>query len=93
MTLSGAGGFLLKPGSRIEVQQIGAGAVTFAGASGVTIRSSEGLTLNRQYASAVLTCDGSDLWTLSRGPNWIELTQAAYDALTPDPNTLYVVVG
>lgn len=28
------------------------------------------------------------------GPKWQQLTQAAYDALTPkDPNTLYVVIG
>jgi len=28
------------------------------------------------------------------GPKWQQLTQAAYDALTPkDPNTMYVVVG
>jgi hypothetical protein len=27
-------------------------------------------------------------------PSWVQMTQAAYDALTPkDPNTLYVVVG
>jgi hypothetical protein len=52
-------------GSKIEVQQIGAGQVTFVGASGVTIRSSNGLKLRTTNSCATLTCDGSDLWTLT----------------------------
>ena len=66
VTLSGSGGFQLRPGSRIEVQQTGAGQVTFVGASGLTIRSRGGrLKLNGQYASAVLTCDVQNTtWTL-----------------------------
>ena len=32
--------------------------------------------------------------TVVYGPKWLQLTQAAYDALTPpDPETLYVVIG
>jgi len=57
VTLSGAGGFVLGPGSKIEVQQTGAGQVTFAGTSGLTINSRGGrLKLNGQHASATLTC-------------------------------------
>ena len=57
VTLSGAGGFQLGPGSKIEVQQTGAGQVTFAGASGLTINSRGGrLKLAGQHASATLTC-------------------------------------
>jgi hypothetical protein len=56
----------LGPGTVIEVQQIGAGKVTFAGARGVTINSRGGLlSLNGQYAAGTLMCDGVDTWTLS----------------------------
>jgi hypothetical protein len=27
------------------------------------------------------------------GETWVTLTQAEYDALTPDPDTLYIIVG
>jgi hypothetical protein len=56
---------LLGPRTKIDVQQIGTGQTTFQGAAGVTIRSSNGLKLRTQYSCATLTCDGSDLWTLS----------------------------
>jgi hypothetical protein len=52
-------------GSRIEVQQIGAGQTTFAGASGVTLHSSNGLKLRAQWSCATLVCDGADEWTLT----------------------------
>lgn len=52
-------------GNKVDVQQIGTGQVTFVGATGVTIRSSNGLKLRAQYSCATLTCDGSDLWTLT----------------------------
>ena len=55
----------LGAGTKIEVQRIGTGLVTFAGAPSVTISSSNGLKLRAQYSCATLTCDGSDLWTLS----------------------------
>jgi len=55
----------LTTGTKIEVQQTGAGQTTFANTSGITIRSSNGLKLRAQYSCATLTCDGSDLWTLS----------------------------
>ena len=43
--------------------------------------------------------DGNNNWVTnhsggSTGPSWAQMTQAAYDALTPkDANTLYVIVG
>lgn len=50
----------------IEVQQIGAGKVTFAPAGGVTIHSRGGLlSLNGQWAVGWLRCDAADVWTLS----------------------------
>jgi len=55
----------LVAGSKIEVQQVNTGQTVFAGASGVTVRSANGLKLRAQYSCATLTCDGSDLWTLS----------------------------
>ena len=36
-----------------------------------------------------LTVDGEAV----PGVPWVQVTQAEYDALTPDPDTLYVVVG
>jgi hypothetical protein len=55
----------LGAGTKIEVQQIGTGQVTFVGASGVTIRSSNGLKLRAQHSCATLTCDGADAWTVT----------------------------
>jgi hypothetical protein len=56
----------LTAGSKIEVQQIGTGTVTFRGAPGVTINSRGGLlSLNGRYAVGTLTCDGVDTWTLT----------------------------
>jgi Pectate lyase superfamily protein len=56
----------LRGGNFIDVQQIGAGQVTFVGAAGVTIRSRGGaLKLNGQWAVGRLVCDGINLWTLS----------------------------
>jgi hypothetical protein len=53
-------------GSFIDVQQTGAGKVTFQGSSGVTINSRGGLkSLNGQYAVGRLVCDGADAWSLS----------------------------
>ncbi len=55
----------LNTGAFYKVQQGGAGKVTFAGASGVTITSRGSLkSLNGQGACGLLTCDGSDAWTL-----------------------------
>ena len=55
----------LTTGTKIEVQQTGAGQTTFVGASGVTIRSANGLKLRARYSCAILTCDGTDTWTLT----------------------------
>lgn len=52
-------------GNKIEVQQVGAGQVTFVGAAGVTIRATPTLKLRAQYSVATLTCDGPNLWTLA----------------------------
>lgn len=51
-------------GSVINLQQIGAGQVTVAGASGVTVTSTPGLKLRTQYSAASLIKTGTDSWTL-----------------------------
>ncbi len=59
--------FHLGPGTKIEVQQVGAGQVTFSG-SGVTIRneaSPKGLKLRSQWSCATLICDAANVWTLT----------------------------
>ena len=33
-----------------------------------------------------------DTGAVGPAPTWVALTQAEYDALTPDPNTVYLVV-
>lgn len=55
----------LDVGSQVFLQQVGAGRLTVAPASGVTINSSLGLKARVQYSCATLTCDGADLWTLT----------------------------
>jgi hypothetical protein len=52
-------------GSVIEVAQLGAGQVTIAAGSGVTINSAGSLTKTRaQYSSASLRKRGTDTWLL-----------------------------
>ena len=52
-------------GTEIEIVQYGAGAVTFAAASGVTINSANGaLKINGQYNFACLKKMGSNEWVL-----------------------------
>lgn len=51
-------------GAIINLQQIGAGQVTVAAASGVTITSTPGLKLRAQYSAASLIKTGTDSWTL-----------------------------
>lgn len=50
-------------GSQISIQQIGAGQVTVAGASGVTITGT-GTKLRTQYSAATLIKTGTDSWTI-----------------------------
>lgn len=52
-------------GSTIEVVQYGAGQVTIAAASGVTIRTAASYTTRAQYSSVTLRKIGSDEWLLS----------------------------
>ena len=53
-------------GTEIEFAQYGAGKITFAGASGVTIRSANSLlSISQQYATAGLKKMYSDEWILS----------------------------
>ncbi|SLN37878.1 hypothetical protein AQS8620_01409 [Aquimixticola soesokkakensis] len=57
------------------------------------------ITQRRADSTVVTTTTGMTLDQL-RGPRgargedatWVSLTQAEYDALTPDPATLYIVV-
>ncbi len=58
------GACALRAGSRVGLQQIGAGQLTVVPSAGVTIRSSRGFKLRAQWSCATLTCDGTDLWTL-----------------------------
>ncbi len=50
-------------GAVINLQQIGAGQVTVAGASGVTVTGT-GTKLRTQYSAAALVKTGTDSWTL-----------------------------
>ena len=51
-------------GAVINIQQIGAGQVTVAGAAGVTVTSTPGAKLRAQYSAASLIKTGTDSWTL-----------------------------
>jgi len=51
-------------GSQINLLQTGAGQVTVAGASGVTVNATPGLKLRAQYSGATLIKRGSDSWVL-----------------------------
>jgi hypothetical protein len=52
-------------GNTITVEQAGAGALTIAAASGVTIRTPETLVLAKQYAVATLMKIGANEWVLT----------------------------
>lgn len=49
----------------VQVVQMGAGQLTFAGAVGVTVNTPETLKTNKQYATAVLTCDAANTFVLA----------------------------
>ena len=51
-------------GSRIDVASLETGAVTFAGADGVTVNGNPGLTLRSQYCGATLVKYDTDSWLL-----------------------------
>jgi len=51
-------------GTQIDLVQQGAGAVTIAPGSGVTVNAANGLTLPSQYSSASLIKTGTDTWSL-----------------------------
>jgi len=51
-------------GTIITTIQVGAGQVTFAEGSGVTINSTEGLSLRRQWSAAQLVKTATDTWDL-----------------------------
>jgi hypothetical protein len=55
-------------GQTIDIQQIGAGQVTFAAGSGVTITSTGATTaapkLRAQYSAATVICTGSNTFTI-----------------------------
>lgn len=52
-------------GTLIQVDQVGAGTTTIAGAGGVTLRPSGTLTLRAQWSSASLRKRGTDEWVVS----------------------------
>jgi hypothetical protein len=51
-------------GKRIDFVQTGAGQVTFAGASGVTVQATPGLKLRAQYSACSLIKTATDTWVL-----------------------------
>jgi len=51
-------------GARVDLAQIGAGQVTVAQGSGVTVSATPGLKLRAQYAGATLIKTGTDAWLL-----------------------------
>lgn len=67
-TLKGATNSITWPtGAVIALAQLGAGQVTVAAGSGVTIRTVTGLKLIGQYSAATLYHLGSDVWLLAGG--------------------------
>lgn len=52
-------------GSEVELQQIGAGDVTVAGDTGVTVSAAEGLVFSDQYQRALLTKIATNTWLFS----------------------------
>ena len=51
-------------GTQINIAQIGAGQVTIAGDTGVTVNATPGLKLRAQYSGATLVKTGTDTWLL-----------------------------
>lgn len=51
-------------GSQINIQQIGAGQVTVAGDTGVTVNATPGLKLRAQWSAATLIKTATDTWTM-----------------------------
>lgn len=51
-------------GSQINILQTGAGQITVAGTSGVTVNATPGLKLRTQWSSATLIKRGTDTWVL-----------------------------
>lgn len=51
-------------GTRIDVASLETGAVTFAGAVGVTVNGNPGLALRSQYCGGTLVCIDTDTWLL-----------------------------
>ena len=51
-------------GTQIDLAQLGAGQVTIAGASGVTVNSASGLKLRDQYSAASCIKTATDTWLL-----------------------------
>lgn len=54
---------LLTPGKAVHVQQLGAGQVTIAGATGVTIRVAGAAKTRAQYSVISIMKIGADLWS------------------------------
>lgn len=51
-------------GSQVNIQQIGAGQVTVAGDTGVTVNSTPGLKLRAQWSAATLIKTATNTWTM-----------------------------
>lgn len=51
-------------GAQIQILQTGAGHITVAGASGVTVNANPGLKLRGQWSAATLIKRASDTWAL-----------------------------
>ena len=62
----------------------GGGAVDSVNGQTGAVVVAEANEANVRAAGGVISADVTDI---------VQVTQAAYDALTPDPNTLYVIVG
>lgn len=80
---------------------------TFTGKATTAASASGGAGFNLPHGAAPTSPVNGDVWTTTAGvfarlngatvqvsPGWVEVTQAAYDAIgTKDPNLLYVIVG
>jgi hypothetical protein len=83
------------------------GGYTMSGAIITSVPTAGAARFNLPHGVAPTTPNNGDMWTTTAGlflringatqqvgPGWVQITQAAYDAIgTKDPNMLYVVVG
>jgi len=67
-----------------DTSEVGDAVVPVGGTTGQSLVKASGSDYDTEWADRVASDDVSDI---------VVLTQAAYDLLTPDATTLYIIVG